>query len=262
VPDLGELCDDLDAEHAALDVLVAGLDAAGWRTPTAAQGWTIRNQIGHLRFVEGRAVLSFEDPAGFEAALAGDREDAARFAHHMDGNPLPDDDADLLAQWRRTAHRFVQLARAMDPAARVPWYGPPMRPASMVSARIMETWAHAEDVADALGVEREPTARLKHIAHLGVGARRFSSVVRGLDVDETPVFVDLVGPDGARWTWGDESATDVVRGDALDFCLVVTRRRRAEDTDLLVTGPAATRWMAIAQAFAGPPGPDPAPRPR
>jgi uncharacterized protein (TIGR03084 family) len=260
VPDLAELCDDLDAEHVALDELLVPLDAAGWRTPTPAPGWTIRNQVGHLTYVEGRAVLAVEDPDAFAAALAEDRADPAGFASRMDGNPMPDDDAELHERWRATAHRFVALARAADPASRVPWYGPPMRPASMVSARIMETWAHAEDVADALGAEHAPTARLKHIAHLGVGARRFSATARGLEPDDTPVFVDLIGPDGDRWTWGDESAADSVRGDALDFCRVVTRRRRVDDTALVVTGPAATQWMVIAQAFAGPPGPDPAPR--
>jgi uncharacterized protein (TIGR03084 family) len=260
VPDLAELCDDLDAEHAALDALVADLDEPSWHLATPAAGWTIRNQLGHLTFVEGRAVLSLEDADAFAAALAEDRADAARFAHRMDGEPLPADSATVLSMWRATARRFVVLARASDPGARVPWYGPPMRPASMVSARIMETWAHAEDVAETLRIERVATHRLRHIAHLGVGARRFSSTVRGLDADDTPVRVELVAPDGEQWTWGDESATESVRGSALDFCRVVTRRRRVEDTELVVTGPAATHWMAIAQAFAGPPGPDPAPR--
>jgi uncharacterized protein (TIGR03084 family) len=261
-PDLTQLCDDLEAEHASLDALVADLDEAGWHTPTPAPGWTIRNQIGHLTFVEGRAVLSFDDPDAFAAAFDEDRRDAGLFAHHMDGEPLPDDSSQVLASWRDTGAKFIALARAMDPGARVPWYGPPMRPSSMVSARIMETWAHGEDVAEALGVERAPTERLRHIAHLGVGARRFSYTIRGLDPVESPVRVELVGPDGSTWTWGDESASDAIRGGALDFCLVVTRRRRVEDTDLDVSGSAAAEWMSIAQAFAGPPGPDPAWRPR
>jgi uncharacterized protein (TIGR03084 family) len=259
-PELSELCDDLEAERASLDALIAGLDEEGWHTATSAPGWTVRNQVSHLTFVEGRAVLAFEDADAFAVALEGDRRDPELFAYHMDGEPLPDDSAVVLEQWRATGARFVRLARAMDPAARVPWYGPPMRPASMVSARIMETWAHGDDVAEALRVERAPTARLRHIAHLGVGARRFSYTVRGLEPIETPVRVELVGPDGDSWTWGDESAADVVRGSALDFCLVVTRRRRVEHTALHVTGDAAREWMSVAQAFAGPPGPDPAPR--
>jgi uncharacterized protein (TIGR03084 family) len=260
VADLADLCDDLDVEHAGLDALVAGLDEAGWRTPTPAPGWTIRDQVAHLAFVEGRAVLSLSDGDAFGAALASDRSDPDLFRARMDGCELPDDGASVLAAWRATAAQFVALARAIDPGARVPWYGPPMRPASMVSARIMETWAHAEDIAETLGIVREPTVRLRHIAHLGVGARRFSYTINGLEADEAPVRVELVGPDGDTWTWGDEGAADSIRGSALDFCLVVTRRRLPADTDLVITGAAATEWMSLAQAFAGPPGPPPTSR--
>jgi uncharacterized protein (TIGR03084 family) len=242
--------------------MVAGLDEAGWATPTPAPGWTIRDQLAHLAFVEGRAVSAFDDADAFTAAFESDRADAARFEARMGGVDFAADGPSVLAAWRETARRFVTLARAIDPAARVPWYGPPMRPASMVSARIMETWAHSEDVAEALGVARAPTGRLRHIAHLGVGARRFSYTINGLEPDETPVRVELIAPDGDRWSWGDSAATESICGPAVDFCLVVTRRRRVEDTDLVVTGASAAHWMSIAQAFAGPPGPPPAPHPR
>ena len=61
MPDLNDLCDDLAAEHAALDVLLEPLDAAGWLTPTPAEGWTIRDQVAHLFFAETRAVLTKAD---------------------------------------------------------------------------------------------------------------------------------------------------------------------------------------------------------
>jgi uncharacterized protein (TIGR03084 family) len=161
------------------------------------------------------------------------------------------------AAWRRERAAFLATYRALDPKARVEWYGPPMSPLSKVTARIMETWAHGQDVADALGATRVPTDRLRHIAHIGVGARRFSYTINGLDVDDTPLFVELTAPSGAVWTWGDPAAAahDSVRGPALDFCLVVVRRRHLADTALEVVGPAAEAWVPIAQAYAGPGGP-------
>jgi uncharacterized protein (TIGR03084 family) len=125
---------------------------------------------------------------------------------------------------------------------------------SFVSARLMETWAHGQDVADALGAIRVPTARLRHIAHLGVRARPFSYVVRGLEVPADAVSVGLVGPSGERWEWDGGSPSQLVEGSALDFCLVVTQRRHLSDTTLTVHGSLAKEWLAIAQAFAGPPG--------
>jgi uncharacterized protein (TIGR03084 family) len=128
-----------------------------------------------------------------------------------------------------------------------------MSPASFATARLMEYWAHGQDIADALGRARTPTARLRHICHLGVRTRGFSYSVRGLTAPDTDVRVELAGPDGDTWTWGDPAAADRVTGSALDFCLVVTQRRLAGDTGLVVTGDAATEWLSLAQAFAGNP---------
>jgi uncharacterized protein (TIGR03084 family) len=130
-----------------------------------------------------------------------------------------------------------------------------MSAASSLTARLMETWAHTQDIADALGVTREPTARLRHVAHIGVGARAFSYAVRGQPEPTVPVRVELSGPDGVRWTWGPEDTENRVTGPALDFCLLVTQRRHRDDVALAIDGPAATQWMAIAQAFAGTAGP-------
>jgi uncharacterized protein (TIGR03084 family) len=119
----------------------------------------------------------------------------------------------------------------------------------------METWAHGQDVVDALGAERAPTDRLRHVAHIGVTARPFAYRVHGLDLPDVPVRVALDPPAGGEtWVWGDEGAADRVSGPALDFCLVVTQRRHPADTHLVIEGDAAVEWMSIAQAFAGPPG--------
>ncbi|SIL68645.1 TIGR03084 family protein [Mycobacteroides abscessus subsp. abscessus] len=119
----------------------------------------------------------------------------------------------------------------------------------------METWAHGQDVVDALGATREATARLRHVAHIGVGARAFSYLANGLDLPADPVRVELTAPDGSVWTWGPADAANRVSGPALDFCLLVTQRRHRDDTALVADGPLADhQWLAIAQAFAGPPG--------
>jgi uncharacterized protein (TIGR03084 family) len=118
----------------------------------------------------------------------------------------------------------------------------------------METWAHGQDVADALGVTRVPSDRLRHVAHIGVGARTFSYLANGLEVPTELVRVELTAPGGTVWTWGPADAANRVNGPALDFCLVVTQRRHRDDTALEATGPLADQWLSIAQAFAGPPG--------
>jgi uncharacterized protein (TIGR03084 family) len=130
-----------------------------------------------------------------------------------------------------------------------------MSSVSFVTARLMETWSHGLDVVDVVGIERPDTDRLRHVAFLGTRTRSFSYTNRGLPPNPAPVLVRLVAPSGAVWTYGDEGAADRVEGTATDFCRVVTQRRHLADTALRITGPNAAEWMAIAQAFAGPPGP-------
>ncbi len=250
--DMAALAGDLAAESAVTRALVAGLNEAGWRTPTPAAGWDIADQISHLAYFDEVTVRSAVHPELFQAELAaaGDtvRPDAiaVRF-RDLSG-------AQLLTWFDTARADLLGTFAALDPRARLPWFGPAMSAASSLTARIMETWAHTQDIADALGVIREPTERLRHVAHIGVGARAFSYAVHGKTPPQAPVRVELTGSDGAVWTWGPPGAGNRVAGPALDFCLLVTQRRHRDDLALTITGPAATGWMAIAQAFAGQPG--------
>jgi uncharacterized protein (TIGR03084 family) len=251
--DMAALAADLAAESAVTRELVAGLDEEGWRTPTPAAGWDIADQIGHLAYFDEAAVRSAVHPDEFRAELAATPESvnadtiAARYRDRTG--------AQVLAWFDGARAGLLETFTGLDPRQRLPWFGPAMSAASSLTARFMETWAHTQDIADALGVAREPTARLRHVAHIGVGARAFSYVVRGQAPPDTPVRVELTAPDGTLWTWGPDGAGDLVTGTALDFCLLVTQRRHRDDLDLVITGRGAQHWMAIAQAFAGPPGP-------
>ncbi len=245
------ICDDLAGEHDALDAIVAELTEEQWSLPTPAAGWAVRDQISHLWFFDQRATLALRDPAAFAEDMKWLMASGGTNASVVPGRNMTG--ADLLAAWRADRADLLSLARTIDPSARVPWYGPAMAARSFLTARLMETWAHGHDVADALGVTCAPTARLKHVAHIGVRARPFSYMINSLPLPEAPIFVALTAPDGSMWEWG-EPAADRVTGDALDFCLVVTQRRHRDDTRLIVEGPNAIEWIGIAQAFAGEPG--------
>jgi uncharacterized protein (TIGR03084 family) len=246
---MADLADDLAAESAVLRALLVPLDEEGWRQATPAAGWTILDQVTHLAYFDDTAVASALDPETFRAQQADPDPDAVAAAHRGRTG------ADVLAWFDATRSRLIAAFRPLDPAMRVPWYGPPMSAASALTARIMETWAHGQDVADALGVRREPTARLRHVAHIGIGARAYSYLVNDRQVPTAPIRVELAAPDGGTWTWGPPDAEDRVTGPALDFCLAVTQRRHLADTTLQVIGPVATEWLSFAQAYAGPAGP-------
>ena len=253
--DYAGLLDDLQAEHDDLAAAMAGISETDWDRPTPAEGWTVRDQVSHLAFFDNVATMACTDEAAFVAL----RERAmADLGHYVEAVLRAGHDktgAEMLAWMASERRELVGSLRTLDPTARVPWFGPSMAVASKATARIMETWAHGQDVVDALGLDRPATMRLRHVAHIGVRTLANSYRARGLEVPTEPVRVELVAPDGTRWTWGEDDASNVVRGDALDFCLVVTQRRHVDDTGLEVSGEIAHEWMGIAQAFAGPPGP-------
>ncbi|HEV2369403.1 MAG TPA: TIGR03084 family metal-binding protein [Acidimicrobiales bacterium] len=253
-PDLSSLCADAEAEHADVAAMVAGLAPAAWATPTPAPGWDIRDQVGHLAFFDYAAALAIRDPQAFARMQAGAEADAD-FVEGVRARWVDRSGPEVLEWWAAERASFLAAVLASDPALRVPWFGPPMSLASKVTARIMETWAHGQDVADALGRTRAATDRLRHVAHIGVRARPFSYLARGREMPAADVAVELRAPSGATWSWEEAGSADRVEGTGLDFCLVVTQRRHLDDTDLSATPGPAREWMEIAQAFAGPPGP-------
>jgi uncharacterized protein (TIGR03084 family) len=252
VADPTDVLADLRAEGNALDAVVAGLDDAGWRRPTPAAGWTIAHQIAHLAWTDDQAMRAATDPDGFAHWVAGVQEltlvdDAAEAgAATAPGS--------LLDRWRTGRAALTERLAALPDGTRLPWFGPPMSVASMATARLMETWAHGLDVTDALGRPPSVSARLRHVAHLGVRTRDFAFGQHGLQAPAEPFRVELTAPDGALWAWGPEDAAQRVTGPALDFCLRVTQRRHRADLVLRAVGPDADRWLDLAQAFAGNPG--------
>jgi uncharacterized protein (TIGR03084 family) len=249
---------DLRDENAALDELVADLPASRWTDPTPADGWTIAHQIGHLLWTDQASLMAITDPDAFTAQLTAAAANPTGFVDAGAAEHAARPSAELLADWRATRERLAEALASVPPGGKILWYGPPMKAASMATARLMETWAHGQDVADALGVTRKPTARLHSIAHLGVRTRDFAYALHQLDPPTEEFRVELTAPDGVEddsvWVWGPEDVTQSVTGPAEDFCLLVTQRAHRADLALTATGPDSDAWLDIAQAFAGDPG--------
>jgi uncharacterized protein (TIGR03084 family) len=258
-----EVAADLATEQQVLDDLLTGITDADWATPTSSPRWSVADQVAHLTYFDRTAALAITDPDRFRTML----DDLVGVAGGGDGAV---DDLTLgrarkmsppgvFEAWRANRRLLADAAATLADDSRVIWYGPSMGAKSFLTARLMEVWAHGQDIVDALGLDRPTSDRLRHVAQLGVITRNWSYVNRRMDVPEDEVRVELTAPSGDGWAWGPEGAPNAVRGSAEDFCLVVTQRRHADDTDLDIGGEAAHDWLLRAQAFAGPPtdGPDP-----
>ncbi|WP_045743727.1 TIGR03084 family metal-binding protein [Actinoplanes rectilineatus] len=262
-----DVISDLAADGDEVDRLVRDLGPDGWAAPTPAPGWTVAHQIAHLAATFRMAGLAAADPAAFEA-LAG------RLSPDFDANvdaalrqflPGTGDDGgtghdggaghgELLRRWRAERENAVKALGALPPDQPVPWLVRPIPAATLAAAGMMELFGHGQDVADALGVRRTHTDRLRHLVTFAVRTWDFGYQARRLPTPAQPFRFEIIGPSGTPWVYGPEAATDRVRGSAVDFCLLVTRRRHPDDLDVRADGTEATRWLTIAQAYRGPAG--------
>ena len=256
-----EAQDFLDESRALADILEP-LSDADFSRETLFKSWTIDDVVGHLYMFNHAANLTVEsgdDFKAFFAPIAAQMQAGKTLLEIQHGWLGGLCGRKLFDLWRLGCENTAASYDRADPKLRVIWAGPDMSARSSITARQMETWAHGQEVFDALGKIRADGDRIRNIAHLGVTTFGWTFVNRGEEVPEPPPHVALTAPSGAPWEWNEPQDDNRVEGTATEFCQVVAQVRNIADTSLRVTGDTAARWMAMAQCFAGPPETPPPP---
>ncbi len=249
-----QICTDLEEQYQELDDLVFNLDEKQWQKRTPFYQWTIFDQVAHIVFFDHEALTAIDDPKRFKPRAKGVLKiiQSDKSLRHYTNSLLGiDNPKKMLNHWRHIRKTLIDRLSKMSPKDRISWYGPDMGALSFATARLMETWSHTQDIFDTLGIKRKNNARLKHVAHMGVATFAWSFIIRNHPVPDINLRVKLTGPSGELWKWGKTDSEEWVRGNAEEFCLVVTQRRNLEDTRLKYQGKNAGKWLAMAQAFAG-----------
>jgi uncharacterized protein (TIGR03083 family) len=132
---------------------VAGLDEAGWATPTGCPGWDVHDQLAHVIGVE-RAMLG--DPADevMLPELSHVRNDFGRSievaVQARRGRP----GAALVGEARETFTRRLAALDAMDPAALSAELAGPagmvFKGSQMLRTRVFDLTSHEQDIRRAL----------------------------------------------------------------------------------------------------------------
>lgn len=252
---------DFKAESDGLFELMKDLDDADFATPTQFKGWTLTNVLEHLHMWNWAAHESHADEENFAAWLKSELPKVMKTgmrAYEAEWNGGVAGRA-LLEKWHDFYTAMAEDMAKLDPKKRLKWAGPDMSARSSISARLMETWAHGQEVYDHLGVVRQNKDHIKSIAVLGINTFGWTYATRGETPPGERPYVRLTAPSGAIWEFGEPSDAERIDGKAEEFCQTVTQTRNIADTDLQVTGAVATDWMSKAQCFAGGPETPPAP---
>jgi uncharacterized protein (TIGR03084 family) len=254
VPDAGAaglhaLLDDLAAEQQSLLALLHGLDADDWLRPTPARGWDVRDTVAHLADTDEMAIATATGAPGSlneRADVSASGEDVT-YRGVLRGRRRSG--RDVCAWFESSTTASHEMFRTIDPNERVPW-GIGMRPPSLVSARLMETWAHGLDVHAAVGVEPRDTDRLAHVAWIATRALPYAYTVAGRTQPPDPIRVEVVLPSGALWSTGPADAANRITGSAGEYCRVFVHRLSASDaTALHAHGEAAADALRVARAY-------------
>jgi uncharacterized protein (TIGR03084 family) len=253
---------DFRDESDALFTLLENLDESDWARETQFKRWTANDVVAHLEMGNYAADRSLAGAAEFASFNRQFAEFATGSKRHLNTTHAwlgGIKNRDLLLRWRGFYREMTDRFAAAEPKQRVKWFGPDMSVLSSISARLMETWAHGQALYDMFGATRVDNDRIRNIAVIGINTFGWTFSNRSLEVPDKRPSVRLTAPSGAAWEWLQPYSPDLIEGSATEFCQVVAQTRNIADTNLKVAGETATRWMAIAQCFAGPPENPPPP---
>lgn len=245
----------------AVEEVVTPLTEEDFSRTTGFKDWTIDQILRHLHVWNYAAHLSLTDEPAFKEWMSETADAVGKgslpayeesFLDGLSGHAL-------LRTWADFYPVVADAFAKADPSRRVAWAGPSMSARSSITARLMETWAHAQAIYDELGIERHSTDAIRNIVVLGLNTYGWTFANRAMTPPEPRPRLVLTAPSGEVWEYGDGGDGEKIEGSAEEFCQVVTQTRNIADTDLVVTGPNATQWMSIAQCFAGPPNDPPRP---
>jgi len=252
---------DFRDESEELYRLIESISDEDFERNSQFKDWTINDVLGHLHMWNWAADLSLKDNDGFMDFIEKLKTDLMsgvslrKFENNwLDGLK----NKELLKEWRRFFLEMSERFVVAEPKLRVKWMGPDMSVLSSITARLMETWAHGQEVYDLMGVVRVNKDRIKNISVLGINTFGWTYIVRTMEVPSEKPHVKLIAPSGETWEWNETNANNSIEGLAEEFCQVVTQVRNITDTKLKVNGEIANQWMSMAQCFAGPPETPPA----
>lgn len=251
-----EILRDLAEEQRALERVLEAIEDPQWELPTPAQGWSVKDSVSHIAHIDEVASMILD---GDLSPIQQARDMAVGYQSNFNeigvkkGRSMTP--REVLGWWKKARESMMERLWRREPKERIPWFVMPMSARAFATARLMETWAHGLDCRDGLGVIPEDTDRLRHVALLACLARPWAYQVNGLEPPKTPLRVELVLPSGTLWFFGPEDAPDRIEGLASEFCRVAVRRLHYLDTSLVARGTEAQRFLEIAVAYAGSPGP-------
>jgi len=243
-------------QHDELDRMLRGLNTDDWDRPSRCAGWTVADVVLHLAQSDELALASGRGAfgagfAGIPASTEGDTprnvDDAAALAVATQRGPSG---PQLYRRWSESATSMRKLLAGSDPRQPMAWVTGQLPARTLATTRLAEAWIHTGDIAAAVGIEPRAGEPLWHIARLAWRTLPYAFARAGY-VPTGPIAVELIAPDSSSWMFEpDVAARTVIRGSALEFCLVAARRLDPGASTLVADGPDGRAVLDLLRTYA------------
>jgi uncharacterized protein (TIGR03084 family) len=244
----------LAEQQAELAGILTGLDAAQWSHPTRCVGWDVADVVLHLAQSDEMAIESATGRLGDASASGPGRAGRAGTVDEMVAAMVERERGpshqELLTRWSSATDQLVAVLSGLDPSTRVAWVAGELSARTLGTTRLAETWIHANDVADAVGITLVPSERLYLIARLAWRTLPYAFALAGSEL-QGPVAFHLLSPGGSRWDLvPEENPVTEVSGSAVELCNVAARRLDPSESSLVTAGPDGEQVLALIRTYA------------
>ena len=216
-----DLLSSLVAEQQLLDQYLQSIPVRIWNTKTTFKNLNITN---HVSYLAGLEDLAFN-------AMKGKGTDFNRFRGPgglgkfekeciKKGNDMRPQD--VIEWWRLSRAKVVENLAKGSAGKKIKWWNKEIDYQTFASSKLAETWAHGLDIYDSMKKDYEDTVRIEHVALFGWLNAEFTSKQNKLKHKD--LRIELIGPEYRAWQFGNEKSENSIKGNASDWCRIVTGR--------------------------------------
>ncbi len=241
-----DLLSSLVAEQQLLDQYLQSIPVRNWDTKTTFKNWNITNHVSYLAGLEDLALNAMKkkgtDFNKYRGPKGLDKFEKECINKGKEMRPQ-----DVIEWWRLSRAKVVEILAKGSPGKKIKWWGNEIDYLTFSSTKLAETWAHGLDIYDSMKKDYEDTVRIEHVALYGwLNAEHTSKQNK---VKFKDLRIELIGPEYRAWQFGNEKAENSIKGNASDWCRVVTgRTNKGFKPTLSVEGDFAKKYLKLQHA--------------
>ena len=231
----------LVAEQQLLDQYLQSIPLREWNNKTRYKSMTITDQVSYLAGSEDLAFNAIRKKGTFFTDYKGPNG-PNKFAKVQIDKGKKMRPQDVIEWWRLSRAKIIEVLAKSSQNREVEWWKHTWDMKTFVMWKLSETWAHSLDIFDVTKNDFNDTTRLEHISEFGwTQIPHISKINKIKDKD---LRVELIGPEYKVWNFGPENAENIIKGNASDWCRLITGRSESlSKISLTSSGQFAERYI-------------------